>query len=202
MAKLIGYARVSTRSQAADRQETDLLAAGVRRDDLYTDHGVSGARATRPAFDRALAALHAGDTLVVTTLDRLGRSTQNMLTFADQLRDRGAGLRVLNLGGGDVDTATPIGSMLFTIMAALAQMELEIKRERITDSITKRRAAGHNLGGRPQRITDSQIRNAIHLVDGGVPATQVARDLGMSRATFYRRSRDLNPAPTPARKSP
>jgi len=66
---------------------------------------------------------------VITTLDRLGRSTQNILAFADELRARGAGLRVLNLGGGEVDTATPIGSMLFTIMAALAQMELEIKRE-------------------------------------------------------------------------
>jgi len=75
-------------------------------------------------------------------LDRLGRSTQNMLALAQQLRDRGAGLRVLNLGGGDVDTSTPMGSMLFTIMAALGQMELEIKRERITDSVAKWRAAG------------------------------------------------------------
>ena len=114
-----------------------------------------------------------------------------MLAFADELRGRGAGLRVLNLGGGDVDTSTPMGSMLFTIMAALAQMEHDIKRERVTDSIAKRRAAGLNLGGRPQRITDSQIRNALHLVDAGQPAAQVARDLGMSRATFYRRSRTL-----------
>lgn len=191
MAKLIRYARVSTRQQSTDRQEVDLLAAGVRRDDLYVDHGVSGARASRPQFDRALAALEGGDTLVITTLDRPGRSTQNMLAFADELRSRGAGLRVLNLGGGDVDTATPMGSMLFTIMAALAQMEHEIKRERVTDSINKRRAAGHDLGGRPQRITDSQIRSALRLVDAGTPAAQVARDLGMSRATFYRRSRTL-----------
>jgi DNA invertase Pin-like site-specific DNA recombinase len=116
-----------------------------------------------------------------------------MLAFADELRARGAGLRVLNLGGGDVDTATAIGSMLFTIMAALAQMELEIKRERVVDSISKRRAAGKNLGGRPQRITDSQIHNALRLVQAGEPAAQVARDLGMSRATLYRRSNDLNP---------
>lgn len=120
MAKLIGYARVSTRDQSTDRQQTDLLAAGVRRDDLYIDHGAPGARASRPEFERALAALIEGDTLVITTLDRLGRSTQNMLTFAEELRSRGAGLRVLNLGGGDVDTATPMGSMMFTIMAALA----------------------------------------------------------------------------------
>jgi DNA invertase Pin-like site-specific DNA recombinase len=164
----------------------------VRRDDLYIDHGVSGARASRPRFDRALDALAEGDTLVITTLDRLGRSTQNMLAFADSLRGRGAGLRVLNLGGGDVDTSTPMGSMLFTVMAALAQMEHEIKRERVTDSIRKRREAGLDLGGRPRRITDSQIRSAVRLVEGGEPAAQVARDLGMSRATFYRRSRALS----------
>jgi len=193
MTKLIGYARVSTRQQSTDRQEADLLAAGVRRDDLYVDHGVSGARASRPQFDRALDALIDGDILVITTLDRLGRSTQNMLAFADELRTRGAGLRVLNLGGGDVDTATPTGSMLFTIMAALAQMEHEIKRERVTDSIAKRREAGKDLGGRPRRITDSQIRNALRLVESGEPAAQVARDLGMSRATFYRRSNALEP---------
>lgn len=191
MAKLIGYARVSTRQQSTERQQADLIATGVRRDDLYVDHGVSGARASRPQFDLALTALEAGDTLVITTLDRLGRSTQNMLAFADELRGRGAGLRVLNLGGGDVDTSTPMGSMLFTIMAALAQMEHEIKRERVVDSIAKRRAAGHDLGGRPQRITDSQIKSAMQLVDAGTPVAQVVRDLGMSRATFYRRSRSL-----------
>lgn len=191
MTKLIGYARVSTKQQSSDRQQIDLLAAGVRHDDLYVDNGVSGAQASRPQFNRALDALIDGDTLVITTLDRLGRSTQNMLAFADELRERGAGLRVLNLGGGDVDTSTPMGSMLFTIMAALAQMEHEIKSERITDSVSKRKAAGKNLGGRPRRITDSQIRSALSLIQGGTPAAQVARDLGMSRATFYRRSRAL-----------
>lgn len=192
MTKLIDYARVSTRQQSTDRQEKDLAAAGVRRDDLYVDRGVSGARASRPQFDLAVTALEMGDTLVITTLDRLGRSTQNMLAFADELRGRGAGLRVLNLGGGDVDTSTPMGSMLFTVMAALAQMEHEIKRERVTDSISKRRAAGHDLGGRPRRVTDSQVHNALLLVEAGQPAAKVARDLGMSRATFYRRSRALS----------
>ncbi|MGP5724480.1 recombinase family protein [Arthrobacter rhombi] len=171
MGKLIGYARVSTRGQDTDRQTADLIAAGVRRDDLYVDQGVSGARAARPALERALEALHSGDTLVVTTLDRLGRSTTNML----------------NLGGGDVDTGTPMGGMLFTLTAALAQMELEIKRERITDSVAKRRAAGRDLGGRRPTFTDSQVDNARRLIDSGQPAIEVARDLGMSRATLYRR---------------
>ena len=193
--KLIGYARVSTRQQDADRQVSDLLNAGVRRDDIYVDYGVSGGRVSRPAFDKAVAALGEGDTLVITTLYRLGRSTQNMLAIAEAFRGRGAGLRVLNLGRGDVDTATPMGSMVFTVMAALAQMELEIKRERITDSEAKRRAAGKDLGGRRQTFTDSQIRNALRLIESEEPATQVARDLGMSRATLYRRIREF---PQPA----
>lgn len=192
MGKLIGYARVSTKQQSTDRQEVDLLAAGVRHDDLYIDRGVSGARASRPQFDRALDALIQGDVLVITTLDRLGRSTQNMLAFADVLRHRGAGLRVLNLGE-NVDTSTPTGSMLFTIMAALAEMEHQIKRERVTDSIAKRRDAGQDLGGRPRQITDSQIRNALRLIAAGEPAAQAARDLGMSRATLYRRAKTVAP---------
>jgi len=187
MGKLIGYARVSTRQQNTDRQVADLTAAGARRDDLYVDKGVSGARASRPEFDRAIGALEAGDTLVITTLDRLGRSTQNMLAFAEQLRGRGAGLRVLNLGGGDVDTGTPMGAMVFTVMAALAQMELDIKRERVGDSVSKRRAAGKDLGGRRKTFTDSQIRSAALLVGQGEPIAEVAKNLKISRATLYRR---------------
>lgn len=185
--KLIGYARVSTRAQDSDRQIADLLAAGVRRDDLYVDHGVSGAHARRPQFDKALEAVHADDTLIVTTLDRLGRSTSNMLALADELRAQKVNLRVLNLGGGNVDTGTPMGSMVFTVMAALAQMELEIKRERVNDSNTKRRDAGMDLGGRRPVFSDSQIANARRLIEQGQPASHVARDLGMSRATLYRR---------------
>jgi DNA invertase Pin-like site-specific DNA recombinase len=185
--KQIGYARVSTRHQDSRRQEDDLLASGVRADDLYIDSGVSGASASRPAFDRALTALQPGDTLAVTTLDRLGRSTANLLQFADGLRERGVALRILNLGGESVDTTTPMGSMLFTVMSALAQMELEIKRERANDSLAKRRAAGMDLGGRRQTFTPSQIQNARRLIDSGVSPTQVAKDMGMSRATLYRR---------------
>lgn len=190
MTKLIGYARVSTKAQDADRQIQDLLAAGVRRDDLYVDHGLSGALAKRPGLDEAVESLHPNDTLVITTLDRLGRSTQKMLDLAQELRERNIALRVLNLGGGDVDTNTPMGAMVFTVMAALAQMELEIKRERINDSVTKRRTTGGGLGGRRPTFTESQIRTAAKLIQAGEPASQVARDIGMSRATLYRRLRN------------
>ncbi|QRQ79327.1 recombinase family protein [Glutamicibacter protophormiae] len=190
MTKLIGYARVSTKAQDADRQMQDLLVAGVRRDDLYVDHGMSGALAKRPGLDKAIESLHPNDTLVITTLDRLGRSTQKMLELAEELRERSIGLRVLNLGGGDVDTHTPMGAMVFTVMAALAQMELEIKRERIADSLAKRHTTGGDIGGRRPAFTDSQIRTAAKLSQAGEPATPIAKDLGMSRVTLYRRIKD------------
>ena len=192
VAKLIGYARVSTKNQTTDRQLANLLAAGVRRDDLYIDHGVSGTRASRPESDRVLNALHHGDILVVTTLDRLRRSTANMLALSTELRARGTAFQVLNLGGGIVDTGTPMGDMVFTVMAALAEMELAIKRERITDSVNKRRAAGKDLGGRRARFTDSHIQNARRLINASESATQVAKDLGTSRATLYRRISKLD----------
>lgn len=195
MIKLIGYARISTRQQATDGQRAELLAAGVRRDDLYIDEGSSGARASRPQLDLALTALEPGDTFVIATLDRLGQSTQNVLAFAERLSGSGIELRVLDLAGGDVDTDTPRGSMLFTVMAALGQMEHEIKRERVLDSIDRRRKAGKNLGGRPRRITNRQIRNANRLIEAGEPTAQVVRDFGMSRATFYRRARALGLMP-------
>ena len=187
--KLIGYARVSTADQDTDRQEVDLRGAGVRADDLYVDRGVSGARASRPALDAALTALEPGDTLVVTTLDRLGRSTTHMLGLADELQDRGVNLRVLNLGGEAVDTRTPTGRLLLTIMSGIAEMERAIKVERVRESVAKRRARGGDLGGRPERFSEGTMDVARRLLDDGVPAAQVARDLGMSRTTLYRRLR-------------
>lgn len=118
-----------------------------------------------------------------------------MLVFAEVLRSRRAGLRVLNLSGADVGTSTAMGSMVFTVMVALAQIDPEITRERITDSVIKRQVACKGLVGRRLTFTDSQIRNAIRLIDSGEPAAQVARNLGMSRATHYRRIREL-PVPT------
>lgn len=103
--KLIGYARMSTRRQDADHRVSDLSGASARRDDLSVDHGTSEGRAPPPAFDKAVSALGEGGTPVITTLDRLGRPTQNMPAVAEALRGKGAGLRVLVLG---VEPAVPV----------------------------------------------------------------------------------------------
>ena len=115
-----------------------------------------------------------------------------MLAVAAQLQTRRAELRVLDFAGNTVDTSTAAGSMLYTTLAALTQMERELKRERARDSVERRRHAGNGLGGRPLVFTDDQIRRAVRLVEEGQPAAKVAFDLGVSRATFYRRSRALD----------
>ena len=191
MSKLIGYARVSTRKQGPDRQIQDLIDAGVHRDDLYVDHGVSWGRDFPSGLDQALEALRSGDTLVVTTLDRLGRPTITLPALTQRLRGRDAHLRALNLGGREVDTATPTGSILLSVIAGLAQMDSEIGRERILDVVAKRRMEGKALGGRPRIITQSQVRVAVRLLEAGESAAQVARDLGISQATLYRRVREF-----------
>lgn len=189
--KLFGYARVSTNAQDTDRQQQDLLAAGVKPAELFVDHGVSGAKASRPEFDKLRAMLRSGDTLAVTTLDRLGRSTEAMLALSKELQGRGVNLRVLNLGGGDVDTSTPMGNLMFTVMAALAQMELEIKAERNRDSVAKRRAKGGDLGGRRVKLTDDQVHGAAADIANGMSAAAAAAVRGVSYQTLWRRAKAL-----------
>lgn len=189
--KLFGYARVSTNAQDTDRQRQDLIAAGVEPAELFVDHGVSGAKASRPEFDKLRAMLRSGDTLAVTTLDRLGRSTEAMLALSKELQDKGVNLRVLNLGGGDVDTSTPMGNLMFTVMAALAQMELEVKAERNRDSVAKRRAKGGDLGGRRVKLTDDQVHGAVADIANGMSAAAAAAVRGVSYQTLWRRAKSL-----------
>lgn len=183
--KLIGYARVSIRGQDEGRKLAVLRTTGVRADDLYIDHGVSGSKTSRPAWDRALSALKLGDTLVVTTLDRMGRSTMDLLTVAADLKSRGVNLRVLNLGGESVNTAKAIGRLLFTMMAGLAEMELEIKRERTRDSIAKLR----------------MVRAALNDPSETRTAAEIVADLGMSRSTLFRRIEKLTWRMSPAART-
>lgn len=135
--------------------------------------------------------LRSGDTLAVTTLDRLGRSTEAMLALSKELQAKGVNLRVLNLGGGDVDTSTPMCHLMFTVMAALAQMELEIKAERNRDSVAKRRAKGGDLGGRRVKLTDDQVHGAVADIANGMSAAAAATTRGVTYQTLWRRAKAL-----------
>lgn len=177
--KTFGYARVSTVDQNTTSQEDALKAAGAR--DIYLDH-FTGTKASRPELDKLLAQLRAGDTLMVTRLDRLGRSTRDLLDLVTNLDRMAVNLRVLEQ---QIDTGSAEGRLFFTMIAAFAEFEREIMRARTLDGLAAARARGRNGGRRPS-LTASQAEIARTLITNGKSVTQVAADLGVSRPTIYR----------------
>jgi DNA invertase Pin-like site-specific DNA recombinase len=191
MAK-IGYARVSTRDQNPDHQIDALKAAGCER--VFVDKA-SGKLARRPELEKALDFLRADDQLVVTRLNRLGRSLRHLIELVAQLDERGVDLVVLGQG---IDTTTPGGRLLFHLMAAIAEFERELIVEGTQDGLEAARSRGRT-GGRPAKLNARQVAQARRMYDD-VDAegsrihtmTEVAETFGVSRATLYRH---LEPAP-------
>ena len=179
--RTIGYARVSTGDQSLERQVDELTAAGA--EDVRTEVGSGKKGADRPVWDELLRSLREGDTLMVTELSRLGRSTSQLSTLADDLQDRGVALRILNLG---IDTGTPSGRLVYSIISAVAQMERELLIERTMSGLAAARARGRK-GGRKPSITETQIRRAQKLYDArDLTVAEIAKTIGCSRQTLYR----------------
>ena len=176
---LIGYARVSTDDQNLDLQLDALKKAGCAQ--LFTDQ-VSGAAAVKTGLAAALAYLREGDTLVVWKLDRLGRTVKGLVELADLLNSRGIQFRSLTDG---IDTSTAAGRFFFHMMAALAEMERDLIRERTTAGLAAARARGRK-GGRKLKLDDAKRDAARKLLEAGTPAVDVAKTLGVGRATLYR----------------
>jgi DNA invertase Pin-like site-specific DNA recombinase len=181
MGNIIGYARVSTIDQHTDLQHDALTAAGAAR--IYTDHGVSGAKTTRPELDKMLDYLRDGDTLLVWRLDRLGRSMQHLVTLVADLKDRGITFRSLHEG---IDTSTINGELVFNIFASLATFERELIRERTSAGLASARARGR-LGGRPKKHNDATVQRIKELHALGTMTPQEIADAAkVSVSTMYR----------------
>lgn len=176
----LGYARVSTDGQDEALQVRALERAGVTA--LYVDHGVSGTVVSRPRFDAMLADLRDGDVVVVYSLSRLSRGTRHLLDLGERFEAQGIGLHSLTEA---IDTTTPTGKFVFTMLAALAQMERDLLAERTRAGLEAARAVGR-VGGRPAKLTADQKRHARLLRAGGVAVPDIATSLGASRATVYR----------------
>jgi DNA invertase Pin-like site-specific DNA recombinase len=176
---VIGYARVSTTDQNPQLQIDALLEAGAKR--VFTDY-VSGATASRPHLDACLDHLREGDVLTVWKLDRLGRNTQHVLAVVDDLTSRGVGFRSLTEG---LHTEGPMGKAMLTIMAAFAQLERDTMIERTRAGLAAAAANGRK-GGRPRKVDDADAAKARQLRDKGIVAADIAKMLGVSRATVYR----------------
>jgi DNA invertase Pin-like site-specific DNA recombinase len=180
---IIGYARTSTIEQTAGlaAQERDLAAAGCRR--VFAEQ-VSSVATARPQLEAALAYLRAGDVLVATKPDRLARSTADLLGIVQTLKARDIGLRILSMGGGELDTRSPTGMLMVTMLGAVAAFERELMLERQREGIRRAVEAGKYKGRKP--TARARAGEVAELVAQGVGATAIARRLGIGRASVYR----------------
>ena len=143
---LIGYARVSTVEQDLAVQRAGLEHLGVDPGRIYVDHGLTGTNRARPGLREALAACRAGDTLVVTKLDRLARSLPDARDIADELTARQV---KLNLGGSVYDPTDAVGRLLFNVLAMVAEFEADLIRMRTREGMAAAKAKGR-LRGKPR----------------------------------------------------
>ena len=179
----LGYARVSTGHQSLDQQVDALTAAGVESDRIYSDK-LSGnsTREQRPGLAGLLDYARRGDAIVVVGIDRLGRNAAEVMGTIRELGERNIVLRSLREG---IDTSNATGRMVAGVLASLAELELELGRERRTAAREARRARGQSIG-RPKALDPSKAALARRMQASGEPVTTIAAALGVSRATVYR----------------
>src|SRR3954466_3513479 len=179
----LGYARVSTSHQSLDQQLDALTAAGVDANRVYSDK-LSGTstREQRPGLAALLDYARPGDAIVVVGIDRLGRNAAEVMTTIRELGERGIVLRSLREG---IDTSNATGRMVAGVLASLAELELELGKERRTAARDARRARGQSIG-RPKALSDEKVALAQRMHASGESASTIAATLGVSRATVYR----------------
>ncbi len=179
----IGYARVSTARQgeSLDTQRNALLGVGCDAQHFFSDT-VSGSKWQRPGLTNALAYMRPGDTLVVTRLDRLGRSVRETVTTIADLAERDINVRVLEPA---LDTSKPTDKVVVNVMASLAEWERDLLIARTKEGVAHARAQGR-VGGRPKALTADQTRQVRALHASGENVAALSRSFGVSRQTIYR----------------
>ncbi len=179
MSQTIGYARVSSTGQSLEVQLGKLTKEGCSK--VYKEKR-SGTTADRPELKACLDYLREGDKLMITRLDRMARSTNHLTTIAEDLKQRGVELVVLDQ---NIDTSTPTGKLLFNVLASIAEFETEIRKERQTDGITKALNNGVKFGAKA-KLTDEQIAELKEKRASGTKIRDLMSDYGVSKATVYR----------------
>jgi DNA invertase Pin-like site-specific DNA recombinase len=177
---IVGYARVSARDQDFGGQVADLEAAGCVK--IYREK-ISGAKADRPELGKLMRRLEEGDVVIVCRLDRLARSTRDLLNLLAQISDRGATFR--SLKDAWADTSTMHGRLLVTVLGGLAEFERELIRERTDDGRIRAKARGVRFG-RPQKLTAHQRREILDRIAAGEIQADLARTYNVGEATISR----------------
>jgi DNA invertase Pin-like site-specific DNA recombinase len=179
---IYGYARVSTDGQSVEAQVKELTAAGCGKVFRET---ASGAKTDRAQLRRVLASLAPGDVLMVTRLDRLARSTRDLLNILASIAESGAGFRSLH--DAWADTTTPHGRLMLTVLGGLAEFERELLRVRTGDGRERATARGVKLGRRP-KLTPHQRREALERRAAGENVRDIARSYNVAHSTISRLS--------------
>jgi DNA invertase Pin-like site-specific DNA recombinase len=177
---VFGYARVSTDGQTLAAQDAALTAAGCAK--VYSEKA-SGAKTDRDELRKVVSRLNEGDVLVVTRLDRLARSTRDLLNIVDDIAKRGASFR--SLADAWADSTTPHGELMLTILGGLAQFERTLIAARTGEGRARAKAAGVHMG-RPSKLTNHQKREAIARREQGESLVDIARTFGVSHTTIGR----------------
>jgi DNA invertase Pin-like site-specific DNA recombinase len=177
---IIAYARVSTQDQQLDAQIDALKAAGTTK--VYQEK-ISGVRADRPQLAKLMASLQAGDVVIVTKLDRLGRSTRELLELIDRIGKAGASFR--SLGDPLWDTSSPQGRLLSTLLAAIAEFERELIRERTGEGRKRAIAAGVKFG-RKRKLSEYQRAEAVKRRDAGETLASIAKSYAVDLSMISR----------------
>lgn len=184
MTNSIAYLRVSTTDQTVQNQRQAIAVAGWTLTKEFVDEATSGtvAAESRPGWSACTAYLREGDTLIVYALDRLGRSTIDVLTQINLLSERGIRLVILMQG---FDTHTPAGKLALTMFAAFAEFENGIRKERQKEGITRARSEGKYQGRKP-KLTDEMQTELKRRYDAGENRSELARQFGIDRVTVHR----------------
>lgn len=176
---IIGYARVSTEQQELARQTDALTAYGV--DELYTEK-ITGTKASRPELDKVKMIVRKDDTVVIESLSRLGRSSKDLLNLIDAWDAKGVKLVSLK---ENIDTSTPTGKLLLTVLSAICQFERDITVQRTQEGLKAARARGRK-GGRP-KANSQAVERAVRLYDSQTQSIKEITEMtGISSATLYR----------------
>ncbi len=178
MAK-VGYARVSTQGQSLDVQVSKLTKYGCQ--EIFKDK-LSGTTADRPSLKECRTYVRRGDSLVITKLDRLARSTFHLTQIAEELKQKGVNLVVLDQ---NIDTSTPTGKLLFNMLASIAEFETEIRKERQMEGITKAKEKGIPFG-RKAKLTPEQVKSLKQEREQGVKIIELMARYSLSKASVYR----------------
>ena len=177
---IVGYARVSTDGQTLDAQQAALLLAGVEK--VYSEKQ-SGAKTDRAQLAKAIAALGTGDALIVTKLDRLARSTRDLLNTLAAIAERGAGFK--SLGDAWADTTTPAGNLMLTVLGGLAEYERHLILARTSEGRTRAQQRGVRFGRKP-KLTLHQQQEALARRAAGEALVDIARSYAVSHSTISR----------------